>query len=276
MKTRVAWCGHEYQVPDEFWGGRRRKMCEACLAACTTLSEAKRAQRLAIQAKRAADARWDRAPLAPRKARCGHEVPYHPGPPRKACEACSTRPPRHCAGCGASLAHRATSAKYCSTTCGQIARGERLPEPLPRRRCALPECGAEFQPKRRGQRCCCERHGKILCNREGRASGRYVDPWNDRRRNNYHRRRALKKGASTGRPVKLADIAERDGWRCGVCRRRVNPRFAWPHPKSPSLDHIVPLSEGGKHDPANVRLAHLKCNSERGNRGGGEQLLLFG
>jgi len=76
--------------------------------------------------------------------------------------------------------------------------------------------------------------------------------------------------------VKLADIAERDGWRCGVCRRRVNPRFAWPHPKSPSLDHIIPLSEGGKHDPANVRLAHLGCNIVRGNRGGGEQLLLVG
>lgn len=50
----------------------------------------------------------------------------------------------------------------------------------------------------------------------------------------------------------------------------------YPHPMSPSLDHIEPLSLGGAHDPANVRLAHLKCNNDRSNRGGNEQLMLVG
>ena len=32
-------------------------------------------------------------------------------------------------------------------------------------------------------------------------------------------------------------------------------------------DHIVPLSKGGKHSYLNTRLAHIKCNVQRGNRG---------
>jgi 5-methylcytosine-specific restriction endonuclease McrA len=45
---------------------------------------------------------------------------------------------------------------------------------------------------------------------------------------------------------------------------------------SPTLDHVVPLVAGGLHDPANVRLAHLTCNSRKGAKAANEQLLLFG
>lgn len=74
----------------------------------------------------------------------------------------------------------------------------------------------------------------------------------------------------------LAWIADRDHWRCHICKTRVGKKIAWPHVRSASLDHVVPLSKGGAHDPSNVRLAHLGCNSAKGNRGGGEQLLLIG
>lgn len=81
-----------------------------------------------------------------------------------------------------------------------------------------------------------------------------------------------------GDVVLLQEIAERDRWRCGICRRRVNPRWKWPNPKSPSLDHVIPLAdvENTEHSRRNVRLAHLGCNIARGNRGGGEQLALIG
>ncbi|NKT05174.1 hypothetical protein GS485_11095 [Rhodococcus hoagii] len=52
--------------------------------------------------------------------------------------------------------------------------------------------------------------------------------------------------------------------------------MVYPHPKSASLDHVIPLSCGGAHDPSNVALAHLACNVAKGDRGGGEQLFLFG
>jgi len=85
----------------------------------------------------------------------------------------------------------------------------------------------------------------------------------------------MKKGASTGEPVRFTEIAERDKGLCHMCGKRMG-RQVWPHPLSPSLDHVIPLSRGGVHDPTNVRLAHLGCNVAKGNRGGGEQLLLIG
>jgi 5-methylcytosine-specific restriction endonuclease McrA len=168
-------------------------------------------------------------------------------------------------------------ARFCARRCGEVNRGQRLAEPLPISRCALPECDEEFQPRRPMERCCSEKHGKLLYNRESRADGRQKpEPWTDKRRDRYHRRRAQKKATSTGEPVLMAVIADRDGWRCHICRTRVGKKIAWPHPRSASLDHVVPLSLGGVHDPSNVRPAHLGCNSSKGNRGGGEQLLLIG
>jgi 5-methylcytosine-specific restriction endonuclease McrA len=119
-------------------------------------------------------------------------------------------------------------------------------------------------------------YAKGLCKRHYRK--RFParnDPWNDRRRANKQKRRALKIAATIGAPVVLSQIRERDRDRCGLCGKRVGEQ-AWPHPLSPSLDHIVPLSRGGAHDPANVQLAHLSCNIRKGNRGGGEQLMLYG
>lgn len=50
---------------------------------------------------------------------------------------------------------------------------------------------------------------------------------------------------------------------------------AVPHPKAPTIDHVVPLAEGGHDTRANVQLAHFLCNSIKG-RGGSQQLALIG
>jgi 5-methylcytosine-specific restriction endonuclease McrA len=89
------------------------------------------------------------------------------------------------------------------------------------------------------------------------------------------RRRAIQRGADA-EVIYRAQIGERDHWRCGICGRKVDRRLTYPHPKSPSLDHVVPISQGGQHVAANVRIAHLTCNVNRGAGGGGEQLALLG
>jgi 5-methylcytosine-specific restriction endonuclease McrA len=45
---------------------------------------------------------------------------------------------------------------------------------------------------------------------------------------------------------------------------------------SASIDHLIPLSQGGGHVRANLRAAHRVCNVNRGIRGGNEQLMLIG
>ncbi|MET8278278.1 HNH endonuclease [Micromonospora sp. NPDC005174] len=74
------------------------------------------------------------------------------------------------------------------------------------------------------------------------------------------------------------EIFERDRWICHLCRTRINRRLAWPHPRSASLDHVIPVSRGGAHVRANVKATHLVCNLRKNNGciPQGEQLLLIG
>lgn len=80
-----------------------------------------------------------------------------------------------------------------------------------------------------------------------------------------HRRRSATR---SGERFTTLEIAERDGWRCHLCGRRVS-RKNW------SIDHLIPLSERGEHLRSNVALAHANCNTVR-NVGGAAQLRLVG
>jgi len=89
-------------------------------------------------------------------------------------------------------------------------------------------------------------------------------------------RRRVLKATTAVESFAPRETYERDGWRCGLCLRKVDPALTYPHPRSASLDHIVPLSLSGEHVRANVQLAHLICNVRKGARSAGEQLLLVG
>jgi 5-methylcytosine-specific restriction endonuclease McrA len=73
----------------------------------------------------------------------------------------------------------------------------------------------------------------------------------------------------------LEEIAARDNFRCGICCKKVLMNKVVPHFKAPTIDHLIPVSEGGDDVKANVQLAHFICNSRRGT-GGTVQLLLVG
>lgn len=98
-----------------------------------------------------------------------------------------------------------------------------------------------------------------------------------RRRKQCERRQARARRAGTKRErYTLDEIAKRDGYRCGLCHRKVSMAKAVPHPRAPTIDHLIPLDCGGEDTRANVHLACFYCNSVKGNRGGGEQLALLG
>lgn len=64
--------------------------------------------------------------------------------------------------------------------------------------------------------------------------------------------------------VDRAAIGERDGWICHLCLVPIDTQRQAPDPKAASLDHLIPLSAGGRHEPANVAISHLGCNLARG------------
>lgn len=86
-------------------------------------------------------------------------------------------------------------------------------------------------------------------------------------------RRARQRGADSERVV-ARRIYERDHWSCGICGMRVNRRLRYPHPRSVSLDHIVPLARGGGHRPDNVQCSHLDCNMHKHTDTFGQLLLI--
>ena len=98
---------------------------------------------------------------------------------------------------------------------------------------------------------------------QGRPRTPYV--WDDVRRDAYHRRRALM-ATGEGNPVRRDEIAARDNYTCQLCMKPVDMSLTYPKWKSPTLDHTIPLSAGGLHDPSNVTLAHLDCNLEKGDK----------
>jgi hypothetical protein len=53
-------------------------------------------------------------------------------------------------------------------------------------------------------------------------------------------------------------LLEQQGWLCWLCDLPMSPEDA-------SRDHIIPLSKGGANRENNIRLAHIRCNTIRGN-----------
>jgi 5-methylcytosine-specific restriction endonuclease McrA len=94
----------------------------------------------------------------------------------------------------------------------------------------------------------------------------------------YHRLRAEFFVAPNGDVSPKADrylsystqmsIYERDKWTCQLCGQRVKygGQYDTPFDRGPvcgSIDHILPVSRGGTHDEANLRVACKSCNCSR-------------
>lgn len=84
------------------------------------------------------------------------------------------------------------------------------------------------------------------------------------------RRRSRKRDAFVEN-VPRQEIFERDNWQCLIpgCLYPGVPAsldVKHPDPLLASIDHIVPLSKGGKHERSNLATAHLRCNVVKNDR----------
>lgn len=185
-------------------------------------------------------------------------------------------------------AERAPTDYICAACKGQFRRRSQMGSPPER----CPECVAErarWWSKRQAQnyvrltRERYEREGRwttcvackdqIKCNRMGPLP-KWCESCFRQRKANFDQTR--RRGVRNQESFAPREIFERDRWKCGICQKRINSKLKHPHPMSASLDHVIPLSEGGSHTRANTRASHLRCNIRRRHMGGGEQLALIG
>jgi len=77
-----------------------------------------------------------------------------------------------------------------------------------------------------------------------------------------HRQRARHHGVAY-EPINRMTVFERDRWTCQLCLEPVDRTLKFPHPLSPSIDHVRPMAKGGGHVLANVQCTHFICNSRK-------------
>ena len=54
---------------------------------------------------------------------------------------------------------------------------------------------------------------------------------------------------------------------CGICGKPVDFELKHPHPLSPCIDHVIPVSKGGHpSDIGNLQLAHFTCNRQKSDK----------
>lgn len=209
---------------------------------------------------------------------CGKRLSWSKLPPDlRRCRDCRARygnGQAACTCCGAPMQLAKTTAPRDRRICRpcRMQEPQRVPEP---RVCDL--CKESYVPKpshRPGQRFCSKSCAQAWRNGARPPYSREVIEGMARKVRQSRIRH--QRHAETWDGVTDAEILERDRWRCGICRKAIGRKFKWPHPRSASIDHIIPLSEGGDDTAGNKRAAHLACNCGRMNRGGGEQPMLFG
>lgn len=223
-------------------------------------------------------------------ADCGTEGEQGPrGARRLRCDGCRSKRMqahhsgalvRQCPTCHSEV--RRKHATYCSDACRpQVNRltyqEKRALQAL--RPCEA--CGAEYKPCRKEQRfcsmACYNQHNPPTS--KGMSSRKYTpEEAKERQRACWqvkNRRRRAQLRGTRSEPYTTAEIAERDRFRCGLCGKRVPMDVRVPSPLAATIDHILPISEGGDDTRANVQLAHFRCNNVKGARGS-QQLALIG
>lgn len=162
-----------------------------------------------------------------------------------------------CERCGRLVASK-RHVRFCSDSCRR-----RPLRPKPER--PVPATSVEYLD--------CAECGRLFVGRAG-AGRRYCSRSCGRRVEKRTRLRKLKQGARR-ETFTTREIAERDGWRCHICGKKVPDRPYKARALDPTIDHLVPVSAGGDHTRANVALAHNRCNYDR-SVGGEVQLRLVG
>jgi 5-methylcytosine-specific restriction endonuclease McrA len=217
----------------------------------------------------------------------------------------------HCVVCSERFTSKSARAKFCSSVCRWRSRylpgGCYAKSPIKCAQCGqdTPRWAGSVEGKTRCQLCIKDGrragHGtrkmyrdfKCRCdecrefmNAAFREYARKYREANGKNLYDQYRAPGARKRDAARRRARLMDafvedvdpirVFEADGYRCYGCDRKCIKGAPNNHPLQPTLDHVIPLSKGGTHEYTNIRTMCRQCNVRKGDRGGGEQLLLIG
>jgi len=170
---------------------------------------------------------------------------------------------RACQVCSGPIGRTTLSAKSCSRKCAYVLssrtkRGWQTRRAPVNRTC---RCGETFQAATKT---------RLFCRQcQTRSQLDYVHSCGRK-----YRDRARRFGVPFEPGVTQLRVFARDKWRCQLCGCSTPRALKGKNqPRSPELDHIVPLSRGGGHTYSNVQCACRQCNGKKSNNPLGQQRL---
>lgn len=175
--------------------------------------------------------------------------------------------PKACAECSQTFTPKRGNQKFCGKRCNDSAHRDSSTAA-----CGMTDCAHPVRAKG----LCRKHYNELAPNRKTWKKNGDPEVRRAALRRKTQQRRARTKGDPDADLIDRDLIGDRDGWRCGLCATPVDKSLPYPNPRSASLDHIEPLSLGGKHITTNVQIAHLDCNVAKGNRVADVQPLLVG
>lgn len=169
---------------------------------------------------------------------------------------------KNCEWCGEQFETANPNKKYCSSDCGYEAnlkqKREQWAAAYVPKTLICKECGTEFTTE------CGDTHSVFCCQACAEKHARRVEHATER-----HRR--YMKGMKKSREHQIAEtdagdvdfnnLYERDNGICQICGMDVHWVKQIDNNWDGTIDHVVPLSLGGKHAMDNCQLAHRICNS---------------
>lgn len=162
---------------------------------------------------------------------------------------------RRCAQCGTDIAHKRSNAQYCSRTCKSAACHVRIRQGSPAEKLRNKKRYGQEAPKRRAYAV-----AYYAQHRESRQE--YSRMWRaenpDKRRMQQQNRRSLKHNNPGYVPMSGGEwvaMKHRFANRCAYCAN---------HCSALQVEHVIPLSRGGRHAPGNIVPACPACNYSKG------------
>jgi predicted nucleic acid-binding Zn ribbon protein len=176
---------------------------------------------------------------------------------------------RICIVCGSTYEVKGKSL-VCSVKCRNI---DSMNKYRANRDVILSKLREEYEPKPKTERICAQCGNLFM----GHDKDVYCsDTCRQRVKQGRKAKRRAEKLGVHYEPVSPLKVFKRDGWRCQLCGKKLNPKHRGTiRDDAPELDHIIPWAQGGEHSYRNTQCACRKCNQGKGARELG-QLRLFG